>query len=328
MVNRAEDHGIERRTYLPPGVIRMLPERLVAELYGGHLPEHIEEIRLHAGRCASVVAGGRNIMLRTVLSAQEMTATLTRMCGGSLYSHAPTIAEGYLTLDGGVRVGVCGRAACEGGEVIGVYDVSGLCIRIPAHFSVSGREICNLMQKFRYTKGVLIYAPPGVGKTTLLRLMGGLLQPGAGVIRRKPHLTVGYLPQIGKVDRNFPITAEEVVLSGLQNKKTLWQKYDAACYELVKSVMSELEVQEVAQRRIEFLSGGQWQRVLLARALVSQPDLLLLDEPDTHLDEASKALLYKMLHQRAKETATVVVSHDHHIAEFFPGGKMLTIGGE
>lgn len=174
----------------------------------------------------------------------------------------------------------------------------------------------------------VLTGPNGGGKTTLLRLMGGLLQPGAGVIRRKPHLTVGYLPQIGKVDRNFPITAEEVVLSGLQNKKTLWQKYDAACYEQVKSVMSELEVQEVAQRRIEFLSGGQWQRVLLARALVSQPELLLLDEPDTHLDEASKALLYKMLHQRAKETATVVVSHDHHIAEFFPGGKMLTIGGE
>lgn len=174
----------------------------------------------------------------------------------------------------------------------------------------------------------VLTGPNGGGKTTLLRLMGGLLQPGAGVIRRKPHLTVGYLPQIGKVDRNFPITAEEVVLSGLQNKKTLWQKYDAACYELVKSVMSELEVQEVAQRRIESLSGGQWQRVLLARALVSQPELLLLDEPDTHLDEASKALLYKMLHQRAKETATVVVSHDHHIAEFFPGGKMLTIGGE
>lgn len=169
MVNRAEEDRFERRTYLPPILLRMLPERLITELYADHMPEHIEEIRLHAGRCASVVAGGRNLLLRTVLSAQEMTATLTRMCGGSLYSHAPTIAEGYLTLEGGVRVGVCGRAACEGGEVIGVYDVSGLCIRIPAHFSVSGREICRLLQKFRYNKGVLIYSPPGVGKTTLLR---------------------------------------------------------------------------------------------------------------------------------------------------------------
>ena len=105
MVNRQEGAGIERRTYLPPILLRILPERLISELYAGHLPEHIEEIRLHTGRCASVVADGRNILLRTVLSAQEMTATLTRMCGGSLYSHAPTIAEGYLTLDGGVRVG-------------------------------------------------------------------------------------------------------------------------------------------------------------------------------------------------------------------------------
>ena len=178
MVNRAEDTGIEKRTYLPPILLRILPERLISELYSGRLPEHIEEIRLHSGRCASVVADGRNILLRTVLSAQEMTATLTRMCGGSLYSHAPTIAEGYLTLDGGVRVGVCGRAACEQGEVIGVYDVSGLCIRIPAHFAASGREICNLMQKFRYTKGVLIYSPPGVGKTTLLRGVAMALASG------------------------------------------------------------------------------------------------------------------------------------------------------
>ena len=192
MVNRAEDVGVEKRTYLPPTLLRMLPERLISELYAGQLPEHIEEIRLHTGRCASVVANGRNILLRTVLSAQEMTATLTRMCGGSLYSHAPTIAEGYLTLDGGVRVGVCGRAACEQGEVIGVYDVSGLCIRIPAHFAVSGREICNLMQKFRYTKGVLIYAPPGVGKTTLLRGVAIALASGDTPLRGEmPFLQTG-----------------------------------------------------------------------------------------------------------------------------------------
>ena len=194
IVNRQEDAGVERRTYLPPTVLRTLPERLISELYAGRLPEHIEEIRLHAGRCASVVAGGRNILLRTVLSATEMTATLTRMCGGSLYTHAPTIAEGYLTLDGGVRVGVCGRAACEQGEVIGVYDVSGLCIRIPAHFAVSGREICNLMQKFRYTKGVLIYSPPGVGKTTLLRGVACALASGENPLRVVVIDTRGEMP--------------------------------------------------------------------------------------------------------------------------------------
>ena len=194
IVNRQEEAGIERRTYLPPTLLRTLPERLISELYAGHLPEHIEEIRLHTGRCASVVANGRNLLLRTVLSAQEMTATLTRMCGGSLYSHAPTIAEGYLTLDGGVRVGVCGRAACEQGEVIGVYDVSGRCIRIPAHFAASGREICNLMQKFRYTKGVLIYSPPGVGKTTLLRGVACALASGENPLRVVVIDTRGEMP--------------------------------------------------------------------------------------------------------------------------------------
>ena len=175
---------------------------------------------------------------------------------------------------------------------------------------------------------LILTGPNGGGKTTLLRLIGGLLRPSRGSVKHKAGLTIGYLPQIRKIDRNFPITAEEVVLSGLQNRKSLWKKMGNAEREQARSVMSELDVEDVAQRRIEFLSGGQWQRVLLARALVSQPDLLLLDEPDTHLDDASKAVLYNMLHQRAKETATVVVSHDHHIAEFFPGRKMLSIGGE
>ena len=175
---------------------------------------------------------------------------------------------------------------------------------------------------------LILTGPNGGGKTTLLRLIGGLLRPSRGSVKHKAGLTIGYLPQIRKIDRNFPITAEEVVLSGLQNRKSLWKRMGNAEREQARKVMGELDVEDVVQRRIEFLSGGQWQRVLLARALVSQPDLLLLDEPDTHLDDASKAVLYNMLHQRAKETATVVVSHDHHIAEFFPGRKMLSIGGE
>ena len=174
---------------------------------------------------------------------------------------------------------------------------------------------------------LILTGPNGGGKTTLLRLIGGLLRPSRGSVKHKAGLTIGYLPQIRKIDRNFPITAEEVVLSGLQNRKSLWKRMGNAEREQARNVMSELDVEEVAQRRIEFLSGGQWQRVLLARALVSQPDLLLLDAPDTHLDDASKALLYKILHQRTQKCAMVIVSHGHHIAEFFPQAQNLLVGG-
>ena len=95
---------------------------------------------------------------------------------------------------------------------------------------------------------LILTGPNGGGKTTLLRLIGGLLSPSRGYVKHKDGLTIGYLPQIRKIDRNFPITAEEVVLSGLQNRKPLWKKMGSAERELVRSVMSDLDVEDVAQR--------------------------------------------------------------------------------
>ena len=146
-----------------------------------------EEIRLRAHRKASLTLGGKNVLLPLSLTSAELFTILTRMCNGSLYSYSQNISEGFITLPGGIRVGVVGEAACEDGRVVGVRDISSLCIRIP-HIRLNvGR---GLAQRFKRDcrkngspRGLLIYAPPGVGKTTLLKGMIFELAGGGDPLR-------------------------------------------------------------------------------------------------------------------------------------------------
>ncbi len=139
------------------------------------LPEgvFVEEIRLRADRYATLTAGGRNYPTRVKLTAEELGGLLVRLCGGSLYAYSDTIRQGYMTLPGGVRVGLGGRAVCEGERIIGVSEIDSLCIRLPHRHGAVGGTVCRLLRHMNAAgkgpSGVLIYAPPGVGKTTLLR---------------------------------------------------------------------------------------------------------------------------------------------------------------
>lgn len=144
----------------------------------------LEEIRLRRETVSSLTTDRGTVVLPVVLSGREMDETLTRICGGSLYAHSETIGAGYVILGGGVRVGICGRAAIEGGRVIGVYDPSALSFRIPGDPPVdAGRVVSLLKAGAGDGRGVLVYAPPGVGKTTLLRAVIRRLGGGRDPLR-------------------------------------------------------------------------------------------------------------------------------------------------
>lgn len=169
----------------------------------------------------------------------------------------------------------------------------------------------------------VLTGPNGGGKTTLLRLLAGLLTPTEGTIYRDANVRIGYLPQYRRIDRQFPLIVKDVVLSGLHNRKSFWQRFQASDHERVNNLLMEFELADLAHRPIKALSGGQWQRVLLARAFASAPNLLLMDEPDTHLDAHNRQFLYRRLQELPTEVATVLVSHD---AVAFPNQQTLRLG--
>jgi zinc transport system ATP-binding protein len=163
---------------------------------------------------------------------------------------------------------------------------------------------------------IAIIGPNGGGKTTLLKLILGLLKPDKGVITvlgqstQKASSCVGYVPQDAHINSRFPITAMDVVLMGMLDPKKRWARKSASNRQDALAVLDRLEMATAAKRKIGELSGGQRQRVFIARALATQPKLLLLDEPTASIDTKGQADFFRMLKDLNKEVTICVVSHD------------------
>ena len=161
-----------------------------------------------------------------------------------------------------------------------------------------------------------IIGPNGGGKTTLVKLMLGLLKPTRGIIRfyRKgketPEISMGYLPQYTTIDKKFPISVYEVVLSGLNKQKSLLRPFTKEHHEKTRTIIARMGLEGLEQRPIGQLSGGQLQRALLGRALVSHPHVLILDEPNTYIDKRFEKRLYELLEDINREHTIMLVSHD------------------
>jgi zinc transport system ATP-binding protein len=162
-----------------------------------------------------------------------------------------------------------------------------------------------------------IIGPNGGGKTTLLKAILGLVQPQSGTVRifgetgDKARRNIGYVPQFSRFDRRFPISVEEVVLMGRLAGRSPWfVRYDAKDLELVESLLGRLEIADLKKRQIGQLSGGQLQRVLIARALAVEPRILILDEPTASVDSASKTRIYEILKELNAEMTILIVTHD------------------
>lgn len=159
-----------------------------------------------------------------------------------------------------------------------------------------------------------IIGPNGGGKTTLLKVILRLLKPYSGEVNYlfqedTQRGTIGYLPQFHLIDKRFPITVKDVVLSGATH--SMRRKMGVrGVRQAAESLMEQLGILSLKKKAIGELSGGQTQKVFLCRAIVSSPQLLVLDEPDTFVDKESKSGIYEILSRLNQEMAIVIVSHD------------------
>ena len=160
-----------------------------------------------------------------------------------------------------------------------------------------------------------VIGPNGGGKTTLVKTILKAL-PYSGEVQYSPvigsdgYRAIGYLPQVSDIDKSFPISVCEVVLSGLQARKRLFGRYSAADKAKALQLLDLCGIESIARRPIGELSGGQLQRTLLCRALISDPKVLILDEPANFGDNKFEKELYAILRQLNDRMAIIMVSHD------------------
>ncbi len=182
------------------------------------------------------------------------------------------------------------------------------------NFTYAGVDVLRDIS-FEFYEGdfVGIIGPNAGGKTTLLKLMLGLLRPDSGSIRilgvspDEARGSVGYVPQYAHFDRSFPIRVRTAVKMGTLGRG---RTRDAEVDDAVARALEQVELHGVADRQMGSLSGGQLQRALIARALVTEPKLLLLDEPTASLDTKIGRSVYELLEELAEKITVVLVSHD------------------
>jgi len=167
-----------------------------------------------------------------------------------------------------------------------------------------------------------IMGPSGAGKTTFLKIVLGLLKPSKGTLRfnsgmdqRYNARRVAYVPQVETVDWNFPLSVEQTVLMGRTASGTFWPWPSRAERKLAIYIMERLGIHDLAQRHIRELSGGQQQRVFLARALIAQPELLVLDEPTAGVDlRTQEEILHLLADLNCDGMTILMTTHDLNAA--------------
>lgn len=184
-------------------------------------------------------------------------------------------------------------------------------------FSYGGPKILeNIEIDIQRNEFIGMVGPNGSGKTTLLKIIMGVLTPDKGTVKildNPPSQSVqeiGYMPQFTPFSRDFPISVEETVLMGRLGKTSSIGFYNNADKRAAEKAMNDVEILDLRKRVIGSLSGGQLQRVLIARALTCEPQILILDEPTANVDMKVEKDIFDLLKQLNEKITIIVVTHD------------------
>ena len=168
----------------------------------------------------------------------------------------------------------------------------------------------NVSFNITQNENIGILGRNGGGKSTLIKLILGFLKPSSGSIKYNiDRKKTGYLPQIREFDTTFPISVSDLVISGLTDRKNLFRKFNLQEKKSASDIMEEFGILELKDKLINEVSGGQLQRALIARALISNPELIILDEPESFLDKNFEAKLYNKI-KTLKDSTVIIISHE------------------
>ncbi|WP_028547439.1 metal ABC transporter ATP-binding protein [Paenibacillus sp. UNC451MF] len=172
---------------------------------------------------------------------------------------------------------------------------------------------------------VAVIGPNGAAKTTLLKLMLGLVKPWSGQVERRrlgvqgEKLVIGYVPQqMASFNSGFPSKVVEWVRSGRWSRKRWYERFNEQDHHMVEQALRQVGLWNQRDARIGELSGGQKQRMGVARALVQEPDLFILDEPTTGMDTESRQAFYELMHREVKDSGRSIVMVTHGLEEVLP----------
>ena len=187
---------------LPPQIVREI--RRISESYTD-FEAKLSEIRVRAGRLSSVNLRGRVIPISASVTEEQIRESIKLFCRGSVYAYSESLKEGYIAFEGGIRVGVSGRAVYENGTICGVGEVSSLCVRIPHSINGASDILIETFKKLEYSRGILIYSQPGNGKTTMLRdcalrLSSGKYQKTVALIDTREELSGDFIGRECAID--------------------------------------------------------------------------------------------------------------------------------
>lgn len=197
-----------------------------------------------------------------------------------------------------------------------IFDIKNLS------FVLKGQTILsNISLEIFSSEYIAIIGPNGGGKTTLIRMLLGLEKPTSGEVKIygkklsnfKEWHKIGYVPQrASHVDASFPATVLDIVKMGRTSQRSMFGAFSELDNQLVNDAMLKMDIVDLKDKMIGTLSGGQRQRAMIARALASKPEILILDEPNTGVDAVSQKKFYALLRElNKKEGITIVfITHD------------------
>src|SRR5687768_5778458 len=195
-----------------------------------------------------------------------------------------------------------------------------------------GRRVVLSDLSFSISEGDFLgmVGPNGAGKTTILRAILGTLKPLQGTVTHTPNIRFGYVPQRDQVDYNFPLTVVDVVLMGRYDRIGLGRRPRARDRDLACKALEHVGILDLADQSLNLLSGGQKQRTLIARALVGEPNVLVLDEPTSGMDLVSRTQilgLVRTLHERDNLTVLRVSHELNEVANYVEQIALVMNGG-